>query len=66
MRQRLLPVLTQPTPCQGGRSEEQRHLEVAPKQPVDVAYPILVIAGQHDSPEFYRPSREFYQVPRAP
>ncbi|XP_036079255.1 kynurenine formamidase [Rousettus aegyptiacus] len=52
------------TPEDALRNSPQQHLEVAPKQPVDVAYPILVIAGQHDSPEFYRQSREFYQVCR--
>ncbi|ELK12311.1 Putative arylformamidase [Pteropus alecto] len=44
------------------RNSPQRRLEVAPKQPVDAAYPILVIVGQHDAPEFHRQSREFYQT----
>lgn len=31
-------------------------------QPMDPSCPMLVIVGQHDSPEFRRQSREFYQV----
>lgn len=34
--------------------------------PKDPACHILVIVGQHDSPEFHRQSREFYQVPPGP
>ena len=35
-------------------------------QPSYPACHILVTVGQHDSPEFHRQSREFYQVPQAP
>ena len=53
------------------REDAQRNsplwqLETAPTQPADPACRILVTVGQHDSPEFHRQSREFYQVPRAP
>ncbi|XP_008577732.1 PREDICTED: kynurenine formamidase [Galeopterus variegatus] len=44
------------------RNSPQRHLQVAPTQPVDPACHMLVIVGQHDSPEFHRQSREFYQT----
>ncbi|XP_039715698.1 kynurenine formamidase isoform X1 [Pteropus medius] len=54
------PLLMTPEDAQ--RNSPQRRLEVAPKQPVDAAYPILVIVGQHDAPEFHRQSREFYQT----
>ncbi|KAM9597024.1 kynurenine formamidase [Trichechus inunguis] len=47
--------------------DTQRHspqllLQAAPKPPVAPALPTLVIVGQHDSPEFQRQSREFFQV----
>ena len=53
------------------REDAQRNsplwqLETAPTQPADPACHILVTVGQHDSPEFHRQSREFYQVPQAP
>ncbi|XP_062936451.1 kynurenine formamidase [Cynocephalus volans] len=44
------------------RNSPQRHLQVAHTQPVDPACHMLVIVGQHDSPEFHRQSREFYQT----
>ncbi|XP_073901127.1 kynurenine formamidase isoform X3 [Castor canadensis] len=43
------------------RNSPQWHLEAAPVKPADPACPVLVIVGQHDSPEFHRQSREFYQ-----
>ena len=48
------------------RNGPQQLLEAALTQPVDPACHVLVIVGQHDSPEFARQSREFYQVPPAP
>ncbi|XP_059734038.1 kynurenine formamidase isoform X4 [Bos indicus] len=52
---------------QSGREDAQRNsplwqLETAPTQPADPACRILVTVGQHDSPEFHRQSREFYQT----
>ncbi|XP_043441649.1 kynurenine formamidase isoform X3 [Prionailurus bengalensis] len=44
------------------RNGPQQLLEAAPTQPVDPACHVLVIVGQHDSPEFSRQSREFYQT----
>uniref|UniRef100_A0A8C0ZWM3 Alpha/beta hydrolase fold-3 domain-containing protein n=1 Tax=Castor canadensis TaxID=51338 RepID=A0A8C0ZWM3_CASCN len=44
------------------RNSPQWHLEAAPVKPADPACPVLVIVGQHDSPEFHRQSREFYQT----
>ncbi|KAM5216755.1 kynurenine formamidase isoform 5-T5 [Hipposideros larvatus] len=45
------------------RNSPQRHLEAGLMQPVDPSCPVLVvIVGQHDSPEFHRQSREFYQT----
>lgn len=44
------------------RNSPQRQLEAARAQPADPACPVLVIVGQHDSPEFHRQSREFYQT----
>lgn len=44
------------------RNSPQRRLEEAPAQPADPACPVLVVVGQHDSPEFHRQSREFYQT----
>ncbi|KAM7334650.1 hypothetical protein ACRRTK_007970 [Alexandromys fortis] len=38
------------------------HLEVAPARPVGPACPVLVVVGQHESPEFHRQSREFYEI----
>ena len=69
MQQRLLSVLTTPTPCtreDAQRNSPQWRLKTSPTQPVDPACHILVTVGQHDSPEFHRQSREFYQVPPAP
>ncbi|KAF0887092.1 KFA formamidase, partial [Crocuta crocuta] len=48
------------------RNSPQLLLEAALVQPVDPACRVLVIVGQYDSPEFFRQSREFYQVPPAP
>uniref|UniRef100_G1Q1N0 Arylformamidase n=1 Tax=Myotis lucifugus TaxID=59463 RepID=G1Q1N0_MYOLU len=47
------------TPEGARRNSPQWHLEL-PK-PRGPACPVLVIVGQHDSPEFHRQSREFYQ-----
>ncbi|XP_042822950.1 kynurenine formamidase isoform X3 [Panthera tigris] len=44
------------------RNGPQQLLEAALTQPVDPACHVLVIVGQHDSPEFSRQSREFYQT----
>ncbi|XP_021569276.1 kynurenine formamidase [Carlito syrichta] len=44
------------------RNSPQLLLEVALPQPVDPTCPMLVVVGQHDSPEFHRQSREFYQT----
>ncbi|XP_019499788.1 PREDICTED: kynurenine formamidase [Hipposideros armiger] len=45
------------------RNSPQRHLEAGLMQPVGPSCPMLVvIVGQHDSPEFHRQSREFYQT----
>ncbi|XP_057391272.1 kynurenine formamidase isoform X5 [Balaenoptera acutorostrata] len=54
---------------QSGREDAQRNspqwrLKTSPTQPVDPACHILVTVGQHDSPEFHRQSREFYQTLR--
>ncbi|XP_025783340.1 kynurenine formamidase [Puma concolor] len=46
------------------RNGPQQLLEAALTQPVDPACHVLVIVGQHDSPEFSRQSREFYQTLR--
>uniref|UniRef100_A0A8D0RK97 Alpha/beta hydrolase fold-3 domain-containing protein n=1 Tax=Sus scrofa TaxID=9823 RepID=A0A8D0RK97_PIG len=46
------------------RNSPQWRLETAPMPPKDPACHILVIVGQHDSPEFHRQSREFYQTLR--
>lgn len=46
------------------RNSPQWRLETAPMPPKDPACRILVIVGQHDSPEFHRQSREFYQTLR--
>lgn len=66
---RLLSVLTHacPRPREDARrNSPQLLLEAALVQPVDPACWVLVIVGQYDSPEFFRQSREFYQVPPAP
>ncbi|XP_058558535.1 kynurenine formamidase isoform X3 [Neofelis nebulosa] len=44
------------------RNGPQQLLEAALTQPVDPSCHVLVIVGQHDSPEFSRQSREFYQT----
>ena len=44
------------------RNSPQRHLDVVPAQPVAPACPVLVLVGQHDSPEFHRQSKEFYET----
>ncbi|EGV97891.1 putative arylformamidase [Cricetulus griseus] len=44
------------------RNSPQHCLEVAPAKPVGPACPVLVVVGQHDSPEFHRQSREFYEM----
>ncbi|XP_045691897.1 kynurenine formamidase isoform X2 [Phyllostomus hastatus] len=54
------PLLLTPEDVQ--RTSPQRLLEAAPRQPADPACRVLVIVGQHDSPEFLRQSREFYQT----
>nr|XP_051695670.1 kynurenine formamidase [Oryctolagus cuniculus] len=56
------PLLMTPEDVQ--RNSPQRQLEAARAQPADPACPVLVIVGQHDSPEFHRQSREFYQTLR--
>ncbi|XP_030878903.1 kynurenine formamidase isoform X3 [Leptonychotes weddellii] len=48
------------------RNSPQLLLEAAVTRPSDPACHVLVAVGQHDSPEFHRQSREFYQVPPAP
>uniref|UniRef100_A0A8C6FZZ3 Kynurenine formamidase n=1 Tax=Moschus moschiferus TaxID=68415 RepID=A0A8C6FZZ3_MOSMO len=57
----LLPTLED-----AQRNSPLWHLKTAPTRPMDPACLILVTVGQHDSPEFHRQSREFYQVPQAP
>ncbi|XP_069339017.1 kynurenine formamidase isoform X3 [Eulemur rufifrons] len=52
---------------QCGREDAQRNspqLLTALTQPADPTCQVLVIVGQHDSPEFQRQSREFYQTLR--
>lgn len=44
------------------RNSPRRCLEVAPARPVGPACPVLVVVGQHESPEFHRQSREFYET----
>ncbi|XP_005694154.2 PREDICTED: kynurenine formamidase isoform X2 [Capra hircus] len=53
----LLPTLED-----AQRNSPLWHLETAPTQPSYPACRILVTVGQHDSPEFHRQSREFYQT----
>ncbi|XP_035966390.1 kynurenine formamidase isoform X10 [Halichoerus grypus] len=48
------------------RNSPQLLLEAAVTRPSDPACHVLVTVGQHDSPEFHRQSREFYQVLPAP
>ncbi|XP_042523119.1 kynurenine formamidase [Dipodomys spectabilis] len=50
------------TPEDARRNSPQRHLEVAPVKPGNSTCPVLVIVGQHDSPEFHRQSWEFYET----
>lgn len=50
------------TPEAALRNSPQWHLEAASAKPRGPACPVLVIVGQHDSPEFHRQSREFYQT----
>lgn len=61
---RLLSVLTHLccTREDARRNSPQRLLEAGLTQPVDPDCHILVTVGHHDSPEFHRQSREFYQV----
>ncbi|XP_036766295.1 kynurenine formamidase isoform X1 [Manis pentadactyla] len=44
------------------RNSPQWHLGATLTQPADPMCRVLVILGQHDSPEFHRQSREFYQT----
>ncbi|XP_006869718.1 PREDICTED: kynurenine formamidase [Chrysochloris asiatica] len=44
------------------RNSPQLRLQTTPKSPSVPALHILVVVGQHDSPEFQRHSREFFQV----
>ncbi|XP_035966383.2 kynurenine formamidase isoform X3 [Halichoerus grypus] len=46
------------------RNSPQLLLEAAVTRPSDPACHVLVTVGQHDSPEFHRQSREFYQGPQ--
>lgn len=46
------------------RNSPQRHLEAAPARPVVPACPVLVLVGQHDSPEFHRQSKAFFETLR--
>ncbi|XP_006751818.1 kynurenine formamidase isoform X9 [Leptonychotes weddellii] len=46
------------------RNSPQLLLEAAVTRPSDPACHVLVAVGQHDSPEFHRQSREFYQTLR--
>ncbi|XP_035966386.2 kynurenine formamidase isoform X7 [Halichoerus grypus] len=46
------------------RNSPQLLLEAAVTRPSDPACHVLVTVGQHDSPEFHRQSREFYQTLR--
>ncbi|XP_059763038.1 kynurenine formamidase isoform X3 [Balaenoptera ricei] len=56
------PLLTTLEDAQ--RNSPQWRLKTSPTQPVDLACRVLVTVGQHDSPEFHRQSREFYQTLR--
>ncbi|XP_006886234.1 PREDICTED: kynurenine formamidase [Elephantulus edwardii] len=44
------------------RNSPQLRLQAAPKPPWAPTVRVLVVVGQHDSPEFQRQSREFFQV----
>ncbi|XP_052613450.1 kynurenine formamidase [Peromyscus californicus insignis] len=46
------------------RNSPQRCLEMAPARPVGPSCSVLVVVGQHDSPEFHRQSRKFYETLR--
>nr|XP_025855218.1 kynurenine formamidase isoform X1 [Vulpes vulpes] len=46
------------------RNSPQLLLEAALTRPLDPACHVLVSVGQHDSPEFHRQSKEFYQILR--
>ncbi|XP_055448095.1 kynurenine formamidase isoform X4 [Psammomys obesus] len=52
------------TPEDAQRNSPQLRLEVAPAWPMGPACPVLVLVAQHDSPEFHRQSREFYETLR--
>lgn len=54
------------TPEDARRNSPQLLLEAALARPSGPACRVLVTVGQHDSPEFHRQSREFFQVPAAP
>ncbi|KAI5764355.1 AFMID protein [Gulo gulo luscus] len=51
------------TPEDARRNSPQLLLEAALTRPSGPACHVLVTVGQHDSPEFHRQSREFFQVP---
>uniref|UniRef100_A0A0P6JUS0 Kynurenine formamidase isoform 1 n=1 Tax=Heterocephalus glaber TaxID=10181 RepID=A0A0P6JUS0_HETGA len=44
------------------RNSPQQRLDVAPAPPAGLACPILVMVGEHESPEFHRQSWEFCQT----
>ncbi|XP_005407441.1 PREDICTED: kynurenine formamidase isoform X1 [Chinchilla lanigera] len=44
------------------RNSPQRRLHRAPAPPADPACPVLVMVGEHESPEFHRQSWEFCQT----
>ncbi|XP_023569927.1 kynurenine formamidase isoform X2 [Octodon degus] len=48
------------------RNSPQWHLDTAPAWPADLACPILVMVGEHESPEFHRQSWEFCQPSSLP
>lgn len=50
------------TPEDARRNSPQWHLDAASAKSRGPACPVLVTVGQHDSPEFRRQSREFYQT----
>ncbi|XP_054565169.1 kynurenine formamidase [Eptesicus fuscus] len=50
------------TPEDARRNSPQWRLEAASAKPGGPACPVLVIVGQHDSPEFRRQAREFFQT----
>lgn len=57
----LTPPLSHPRE-DAQRNSPQRQLEVAPARPVAPACRVLVLVGQHDSPEFHRQSKEFCET----